>query len=219
MLINSLPHHAPLFTSRQTPLSRIRLEQRLSMLEDGDAVLLRRIEHLIQWDYLAMDLSDEQIVRLARVLVEEVPQPPLQEVLDWRMEMRTALAALRRRHRGEPAPRANEVWGYGRWVGQIQRYWGDPTFGLDHPFPWLRAAHELLRAGDSMGLERLLLELSWNQLERVSGGHYFDFVAVVIYVLKWDIVARWTSYDGARALGRFNDLVADGLQGHEAIFA
>jgi len=126
---------------------------------------------------------------------------------------------LRRRQRGEPGPAPREVWGYGRWVGQIQRYWSDPTFGLDHPFPWLHRANDLLRSQDSLEVERLLLGLSWHQLGRASEGHYFDFVAVVIYVLKWDIVARWTSYDGAQALKRFNTLVAEGLQGHEALFA
>jgi len=219
MLINSLPHHLPLFTSKQTPLSRIRLEKRLSMLEEDDAAVLARIEQLIQWDYLSMDLSDEQIVRYTRELIPQIPHPTLQEIVDWRLEMRTALAALRRRHRGEPAPQPKEVWGYGRWVRQIQRSWGDPTFGLDHPFPWLRSAYGLLQEGDSLALEHLLLGLSWNQLERASNGHYFDFVAVVIYVLKWDIVARWTSYDGAEARKRFNSLVAEGLRGHETLFA
>lgn len=219
MLINSLPHHLPLFTSHQTPLSRIRLEQRLSMLEEADAALLAKIEQLIQWDYLSMDLSDEQIVRYGRDLIPQIYHPPLQEIVEFRLEMRTALAALRRRHRGEPAPGPQEIWGFGRWVRQIQRLWAEPSFGLDHPFPWLRTAHGLLESGDSLELERLLLGLSWGQLERVSGGHYFDFVAVVIYVLKWDIVARWTSYDGAQALARFNTLVAEGLQGHEALFA
>jgi len=219
MLMSSLPHHGPLFSSKQTPLSRLRLEQRLSMLEESDAQLLARIERLIQWDYLSMDLSDEQIVRYARDFVPQVPSQTLRGIIDERLELRTAVAALRRRQRGDPPPGPREIWGYGRWVGQMQRNWNDPTFNLDRPFPWLKEAHRLLEAGDSLGLERLLLGHGWQQLDRTSGDHYFDFDAVVIYVLKWDIVARWTSYDGAEAAAQFENLVAAGLRGHEAIFA
>jgi hypothetical protein len=34
---------------------------------------------------------------------------------------------------------------------------------------------------------------------------------VVIYVLRWDLIARWTGQDGEAALARFDGLVEAGL--------
>ncbi len=62
-------------------------------------------------------------------------------------------------------------------------------------------------------LERLLLATIWNHLERLSDGHHFDFAAVVIYVMRWDLVARWTGYHGEEAAQRFDALVAAGMAG------
>jgi hypothetical protein len=45
----------------------------------------------------------------------------------------------------------------------------------------------------------------------MSEGHWFDFEAVVIYVLRWDLIARWIGQDGAAALRRFDGLVENGL--------
>jgi hypothetical protein len=52
-------------------------------------------------------------------------------------------------------------------------------------------------------------------LESCSDGHYLDFEAVVIYVLRWDMIARWTTYDGEEAARRFDELVEQAMAGVE----
>lgn len=52
MLLTSLPPHAPdLFSTTQTPVSRIQLDKRLALLDDRDAEDLRRIEALLHWSH------------------------------------------------------------------------------------------------------------------------------------------------------------------------
>jgi hypothetical protein len=210
-LMTSLPFLGELLGARQTPLSRIRLEQRLKQLAPDDAVLLARIEDLSRWSHQPIDRADQEILTRARALLEDLDNPLLRELVAYRLEQRTLMAALRRRQRGEKVPDGGAAWGFGRWVEHIRQFWGEPDFRLEGVFPWVPEAHRLVETGDSLELEQLLVGESWNVLGRMSEGHYFDFEAVVIYVLRWDIIDRWTSHDGERAARRFEQMVQDGL--------
>lgn len=218
MLIASLPYHGPLFAANQPPLSRIKLEERLKMLTDEDATKLRRIENLLRWRDIPISRSDAEMVSQARALLAELEEERLKRIVEWRLEVRTVIAALRRRHRGQAAPDKQELWGYGRWVRHIARNWGESTFRLEGVYPWLGDAVSLLRNNDTVGLERLFLRNAWNHLERISVGHNFDFEAVVIYVLRWNIIERWTRYNGPLAAERFQTLVDASLGQYASLF-
>lgn len=214
MLLSSLPYHGPLFGAKQTPLSRIRLNQRLALLDPVEADCLRHARRLLEWAQQEPDRTDAQAVVRAKQVIDGITNPFIRDLVTWRLEMRTLIAALRRRHRGESAPR-DRRWGFGRWVGRIMQHWNEPAFGLERAFPWLPEAERLLRRGATADLERLLLGAVWNHLESCSDGHYLDFEAVVIYVLRWDMIARWTTYDGEEAARRFDELVEQAMAGVE----
>ena len=218
MLMTSLPHHGPLFGAKQTPLSRLKLEQRLRVLEEADTVQLQLIEKLLLWGHQPMGVTDEDIVVQARQQVPQIENELLRSIVESTLEVRTFVAALRRRHRDAPAPRPGEIWGYGRWVNQIQRSWTEIAFGLQGAFPWLLEANRLLQQNDAVALERLLLDHAWDTLGRASEGHYFDFEAVVIYLLRWTIISRWTHYNRVAAAKRFGELVEVGMGEYAAIF-
>lgn len=211
MLISSLPKPEPIFVAKQTPLSRLKLDQRLRVLPPGHAAVLHRVEEALRWDHLPIELSDADVVDRGRKALAQIDNEVLTRIIRDRLEIRTCVAALRRRLRGETAPATGMRWGVGRWVHHIARYWTEPTFRLDGVFPWLREADRLLKDGDSLALERLLLQESWQKLVRQAGEHQFDFEAVVIYVLKWNIVNRWTKYNSEAAARRFQDLTDAGL--------
>lgn len=210
-LVASLPNLPPLLTTKQTPLSRIQLERRLGMLTEDDARVLARVERLLQWARRPMEHSDETIVREAEAVIAALRPPLLREVVSWRFELRTVVAALRRRERRLPPPERSERWGYGRYTDHIRRHWSEPHFKLEPVYPWLAEAARMLREGDALGLERLLLEHVWGNYTRAAETHYFDFEAVALYVLRWDLIARWVAYDGARAARRFEALAEAGL--------
>jgi hypothetical protein len=218
MLISSLPYLPPLFSQKELPLSHIQLRQRLSMLKFDDAQVLKKIEEICNWDYHPMEKTDESIVIENEKIVPEFDKP-LREILQWRLELRTVVAALRRRHLGMPQPQRGEKWGYGYWVNYIVRNWKEPNFELERFFPWVTDANRLLKEGDAAGLERLLLGLVWSYLNRFGENHYFNFVAVVVYILKWHLNARWARYNGVAAEKRFDDIVEQALGDFASIYS
>jgi len=212
MLVTSLPYHGPLFGARQAPLSRIRLRQRQRLLDEKDRACLRVVADLLEWSRQSLERSDAEIIARARAELPKLDNAFVRDLVVWRLELRTVVAALRRRHRGLAAPAGRDSWGFGRWLGHIRRYWNEPQFRLERVYPWLAEAANLLESGDALGLERLLLHAVWEHLDRVAEGHHFDFEAVLIYSLRWDLVARWTGYSAEDALSRFEGMVREGLE-------
>lgn len=219
-LIASLPPHLPnLFATRQTPISRIKLDERLLMLESADANDLSVIVDLVHWDRMAIDTSDAEIIKRGLHADEQLENAFIKGIIRWRLEARTFIAALRRRHLGESAPFASTKWGCGRWLKKIETHWNEPAFGLEQQFTWLPEADRLLQEENYLGLERLLLGLVWDYYGRVVGDHYFDFEAVVVYVLRWDVIDRWSRYNTSKAKQRFNDMAASALGDYARMFA
>jgi hypothetical protein len=214
-LINSLPDHGPLFRATVTPLSRINLRQRLTLLEPPDAHTLSQVADLLDWNRHGIERSDADIVESARAVLPSLGSEFVRDLVEWRLQLRSLIAALRRRRNGEEVPGPKVPWGYGRWLPSIRRHWHEPHFGLERVFPWLPEAREYVDNGNALALERLLLATTWTYLERLSEGHEFDFEAVLIYVMRWDLVARWICYQKKRGTERFDEMVEDALEGFD----
>ncbi|MFG6096338.1 DUF2764 family protein [Leptothoe sp. ISB3NOV94-8A] len=217
-LMASLPYLGELFEAQQTPLSRFKLEARLKMLSEEDAVRLQQIQSLIRWHHVPISRTDAEIVAAAEQFFQQVKNPLLREVVAFRLELHTIVAALRRRQRGEKTAPVGEPWGYGRWVKHIERHWTEPAFRLQGNFPWLLEAQQLLHADESVALERVLFSYVWKRLGQLGAEHYFDFEAVVIYVMRWDLIDRWVRYDGPLAVERFKNLVDAGVGEFDQLF-
>ncbi|WP_171122726.1 hypothetical protein [Ruegeria sp. HKCCA4707] len=208
-LISSLPGSERLFVAKQPPLSRLRLDLRLKALAPEDARVLRVLEHALNWNDYDMDVTDDQAIARCRKALDNIPQPTLKKLLIERMDLRTVVAALRLRHRGEPPPAT--PLGFGRWSRHIPAHWNDPGFGLDAAMPWIKDARQLLESNDPLGLERLFLSISHKQLKRHAARHLFDFEAVAIYVLIWNIFDRWAQSSAQEAAARFEKLAQQAM--------
>lgn len=207
-LVSSLPHLRGLFSQAEVPLSEFRLKQRVGMLETEHRRLLERVLQVSTWAGVANCADDAQVIRLTDAVVSELNgHPTLQNLVAARLETRTIIAALRRRRDGQESAEGIDDWGYGRWRRIIAANWTDPGFGLTHFMPWVAEAHQLLQTGEHIAMERLVLGQIFDQLERYAANHAFDFEAVVIYVLRWAIIERWSHYDTEIARTRLQDLV------------
>ncbi|MFC1673517.1 hypothetical protein ACFL12_05115 [Pseudomonadota bacterium] len=214
MLMTSLPHLGSLFEARYSVISRIKLERRLKVLTPEDAETLAMVERVSCWDRLGGIKDDAVFAEQAKQTVTTLTDPLMMDIVRHRVELRTLVAALRRRHLGRGAPMDGEKWGFGRWMKVISRNWNEPGFGVQNAFPWILEAHRLLQENNTVALERLLLEEVWNELGRKAQGHHFDFAAVVIYVLRWDVMERWTHYQAPTAQERFNGLIDAAIGDH-----
>ncbi len=218
MLMASLPSLAPLFSEKRTAISRLRLDKRLSMLEPDDARDLAGLEGLMQWHRFAFEISDAEIVEQAERVVPSILSAELREIAQWRIEIRTVIAALRRRAAGGPPPGPGEKWGYGRWVMPIERNWSKSDFGLSRVLPWIGEVAALIEQGDALGVERTVGALVWRHFSRAADRHFFDFEAVALYVLRWDVIQRWTAYDGDDASRRFAEMLEESLGEYNEVF-
>lgn len=215
MLMASLPPHKKLlFDDNQVSLSRIQLNNRLTLLDDQDAADLLKIEGLLHWSHLKIDL-DQTFVQQTIESIASIDNDFIKNIIIWRLELRIILATLRMRHQGQKTPPAKKIFGFDYWYFIITKYWDEPDLGLSKQLPWLAEANELLITNQSFELEKFLFSVVWEHYHRQNFGHYFNFEAVIIYVLRWDIISRWNRNNKELAVKRFNNLVDIGLQNIE----
>lgn len=229
-LLNGLPRHAGLQETRQPPISRYRLDRRLKQLTRADAQLLADIEQVLQWRHVGEQLASHEvanieIVKRQQALLSQLQQLtsgprqmrwwPLYQLVMERLDIRTLVAALWYRHYQSDSTDGNdlpdEVWSTSRHRQRIQHGWNDATFGLERSYPWLTDVLGDIEHERPFQLEQRLLKIIWQRLSRFEQAGDYSFLAVVIYVLKWDLADRWTRYQGDVAQQRFQTLIDKGL--------
>ena len=223
-LLSGLPANISLFSAKKTPVSRLKLEQKLVTLEPQHRRLLTDIESVLQWGYLSPQMKHDQnkadalqpVERIKKVLAS-VTDRPLNTLVRDKLDFRSLVGALRHRH-DDPANVLSGDWTVSRFKQNIEANWQEPYFRLEHACPWLVEAKQYIDNDEPLLLEKLLLQTAWQHLSRPpsgsatgSAGQEFSFYAVVVYVLKWNIVERWTRYDSDAASQRFQQLIQSGL--------
>ena len=214
-LVASLPAMPRFEEAERLPINETRLGERLRMLHPDDARDVARLRKAIQWESHPPGESDAEVSACYREILGEDSHPEVRSAVEFRLELRTVLAALRRRQRGEKDGPSDPDWGVGRWVRHIENNWTDPDFKLAHVFPWLPKAREHLANGEALALEKLVMNLVWDALERSAVGKHFVLENILVFLSKWDILRRWLSYGEDSALRRFEELTAGLLVDHD----
>ena len=208
-LLASLPPLPRFDQADRLPITRERLRQRFSMLAPDDAESLERAAAFLAWQQQTATRTDQEMIDSFKKMGEHIAQPILRTIFDFPIDQRTIMAALRRRFRDLPAPAPGEPWGVGRYVNHIERNWDDLHFKLSAVYPWIPQARIHLEAGETLALERLLKNTLWDHIDRSVPSYEFGFSAVLTYIIKWDILHRWLSYDIENAKARFEELVTE----------
>jgi hypothetical protein len=213
-LIGSLPHLPHFEKAEWLPISRLRLEQRLKMLDPEDAEDLARAETLAVWPMnLAKPKTDAAMAARYREAMEATRQPALRDYLEYRLGLQALVAALRRRKAGLPAPARGEIWSVGPWMATIEARWNEPDFHLAVIHRWLPEARKHLDDQNALALERLLMNVMWRKLSRIAESDPFGFEAVFAFVFKWDILRTWLARDPAAARTRFQEMIKEVIHG------
>jgi hypothetical protein len=172
---------------------------------------------LVSWRRQPISRTTEQIVAMYDEVMANTANRELRNMVDFRMNMRTVMVALRLRRQGKGVPSGR--WGTGPYTRFIEARWNEPEFGLASVFPWIPEARTYLDQGDAMELEKLLMGQSWRALGRISDGYPFGFEQVFAFAYKWDILRRWLSYDAEKARERFEELILEVTSDHQTLFA
>lgn len=216
-LMSSLPGHGVLFSEKKTPISRISLNQKLKQLEARDRKILIDIEALLNWDKLPLSLSNEDLVRANKKFMPALTRD-VRPLIEDKINFRSVIGALRYRHKQELQSFSPETlniealagpWTTSRLKSRIENHWTDPTFTLEGLYPWLPECLELIKQNKVLALEKLVLKKSWELIQHHQDYQHFSFKSVVIYVLKWNIVDRWTRYNALYAQQRYLNLIQD----------
>lgn len=202
-LITALPWLPDFEECHQMPLSRIALDQRLTMLVDQDLQQLQLIESLyhLNADELAA-ITDKTLVSGWRERLENITSDTLKQRVLFQLELRTLLAAMRMRNAGLENP--NLFHGLGRWLPRIRKHWFEPGFGLDDVYPALQKLQRVKAKENPLLMTKTINRMLWDDLVLCERQNHFSFEAVVCFVLRWGIAERAIQQDGAAALAIFN---------------
>ncbi len=214
-LIGSLPALSMRFDeAERVPISRVRLDELLKMLDDQDREVVRRLSDFLAWDRQTLDRTDQDVCRHYNLLMAETSNPFVHRIIELVMNQRTVVAALRRRRLGQGPPP-----GVGPWLKHIEQHWKQPDFRLASRMPWVTQVAELLTSDTPLAIEQVLLNANWKVASRLAREiDAFSFEAVLLYLLRWEIVYRWVSRDAQVGQERFQELVAQSMGSYATLY-
>lgn len=217
-LVASLPHLPRFDQADRLPITSERLIQRLKMLDPDDYKLVELVAEFIAWRGQPVGRTNKEILSIYNQVVELIFESKLLKPLfELPINQRTIITALRRRKKGLPCLDPREPggpWGVGSLVSHIEHHWDKPFFGLRFSYPWIVQAQTYLQDGDLLKLEFLMANLVWKKLEFLLLNNDFGFEAIVAYLLKWDILQQWLSYDQGESKARLDTLVMETINEH-----
>lgn len=220
LVLASLPDLPRFDRARALPIREATLAARLALLDRDDARSIDDAMRFLAWQRQPIERTDAELVAAYRGFVRKDIPRALRSLVGYRLELRTVIAALRRRRRGLPRPAPSEAWGVGPWVAHIERHYDAPTFDLRGPLPWVTRAAELIDRGATVELERMLFDRMWSVLARERANDPFGLAAVLAYLLQWDLVDRWLRMDAKIAEERLQALaLAAQREATDALFA
>jgi hypothetical protein len=218
MLLASLPVLKRFDLAERLPISRERLMNRMAMLQPEDMVLLDYATDFFVWFRQSATRSDEAMAESYQRLADVLSKRQLEILFELPINLRTIIAALRRRYLDRGAPEAGEQWGVGPLAPHISRNWEATDFRLHAVYPWISDARTYIETGAARELERLLGNLLWKHFDRPAPEGPFGIGAITAYFFKWGVLNQWLSHDTAGALERFDELVAEVTDHWEDLF-
>lgn len=214
-LIASLPWLPHFERAERLPINRQRLEKRLKSLQPDDARSLFLAEDFLVWQRMTPMKTNMEVAYQYSNVLRQIAHPGLKQLIEFSMEQRTIIAALRRQHLGLGPPVNGETWGVGGRVLWIESHWDTSDFGLAKVYPWIPETREYLTTENAKGLERLQTNIQWKFLSHKAESDPFGFEEVYSYVFKWHLLNQWLSYDAVTAKERFKNLVLEVVNEHK----
>jgi hypothetical protein len=158
------------------------------------------------WDRQPLDRTDDDFCHHYERFMAEVQHGFARDLIEMAMARRTIVCALRRR-RLQLGPPAGVGWA----AAHVARHWDRPDFRLAVRFPWIPQVDAQLNGPAPFEVERMLLDEAWTRITRLADQYQFTFEAVVLYLIRWEIVHRWVSRDAELGREKFEQLAAQAM--------
>jgi hypothetical protein len=214
MLITSLPRHSRQYKIKQTPISRIQLEKRLKLLTESERNILKNLINCLWDSWFDPKLPFQVTITKSKMLLA-LNIPFINELIHWFFDIRSVFVALRlRKTESKPPANPQACWST-QWNTRLIKNWDMPDFGLKSIYPWLTVVSSKLSSQDrapSKGdtgqafVEDSLLTLIWKHLDSIEARHFYDFEALIIYLMRWNIVNYWSQFNEKIASDRIREL-------------
>jgi hypothetical protein len=126
--------------------------------------------------------------------------------------MRLLISAARRKRLGlGPPDWATRVMQSDEVLGQVRKNWTQPYFGLGVHYRWVESFCRAYDSGDMREAQRVVFNERWNDWTRIAERYTFTFEAIIVYLVRWEIVDRWTSQNTEAGKARFAKLIEETL--------
>lgn len=207
----ALPRHFE--EADRVPISGLRFGARLKMLKPRDLEVVDEMTDFLAWDRQPLELTDENVLQRYNRFMGKISNQFARDLIQLAMTNRTIIAGLRcRRLQLDPPPGVAPV------ASHIARNWNHPDFRLGGRFPWISKVDALFRGDSLLELERQQLDIAWQHVCRLAEQYHFTFEAVVLYLIRWEIVYRWTKRNADVGQKKFDLLVAESLGEYAEMF-
>jgi hypothetical protein len=212
MLVSSLPQLPARYDSGRLPVSWITVRDRLRMLEREDRRVTKQVGLYFIWDRQPLDRTDDEVIARYHELLKHTTNALVRHLIQSRTEMRLLISAVRRQRRGLGPPAwAGKVAGAEALTIQIRKYWNQPHFNLGARYRWVEAFARAYDSGDVLEAQRVVFNERWNDWTRIAERHTFSFEAIIAYLVRWEIIERWTSQNADAGRVRFANLIEETL--------
>ena len=214
MLIGSLPALPPHFEdAERLPISNLQLNERLKLLAPSDAEVMEEMSNFLVWERQPLEQSNQDVVAHFERFIKTVDNRFTHQIITRVMTIRTVLCGLRSRRLGLEPPIGIEPA-----ASQIARYWNHPTFKMEREFPWIADVDAQLNGERPFDYHREALNIRWQFVKRLSDEFFFSFEAVLLYVMRWEVVYRWTRRDAEAGRAKFERLVSEAMGDYADLF-
>jgi len=215
MLVSSLPQLPARFDAGRLPISWPTLRDRLRMLEPDDSQITRQVGLYFLWDRQPLDRTDDEVIDRYQELMRTSTNDLVRHLVRSRTEIRLILSCIRRRTAGLGAPKwIDRVADRDSPLSHLRSHWLDPNFNLGIHYRWVEAFRKQLDAGDILEAQRVVFTERWNDWTRIAEKQTFAFEAIIAYLVRWEIIDRWTSQNADVGKARFNKLIEETLGEH-----
>lgn len=212
MLVSSLPQLPARFDSGRLPISWPTLRNRLRMLEHEDSQITHQVGLYFLWDRQPLDRTDSEVIERYHELMRNSTNHLVRHLVRSRTEMRLIISCIRRRAAGLGPPNwIDRVVSPDSPLSHLRKHWLEPNFSLGVHYRWVEAFRKHWDAGDMREVQRVVFNERWNDWTHIAEKQTFAFEAIIAYLVRWEIIDRWTSQNVDAGKARFNQLIEETL--------